>query len=116
MSFFFLDATTWVKVFFAGLWPIIWNMLGMFSLCLLGIAWAWFSPVKKSWGVFFALFVAAVLISYSVALKRAGDRCTAQIKALQAAAVQGATQAGEQGARDAESGKCDPQDTDCNSK
>lgn len=116
MSFFALDATTVVKVFFAGLWPVVWHLLGWFALCLVGIAWAIWSPVKKSWGVFFAVLVASVLISYGVALKLGADRCAAQIKILQAAAITGATEAGKQGARDADSSKCDPQDTDCGSK
>lgn len=105
-------AFTALKVFAAGLWPIIWHTFGYFALCLIGIAWGIWGPFKRSWGFAAAFFWAALLFTYSTAVYNMTLRCKMQIVELQKAAVASATAAGERGARDADSNRHDPQDTD----
>jgi hypothetical protein len=102
--------TTVITVFFAGLWGVLWHLLGYFALCALGVAWFIFSPFQKTWGLVFAGVVALGLLSFASGVSTEKARCNAQIVTMQKATVKRATKAQKKGETSAESSKRDPRD------
>lgn len=91
---------TWLQIYAAGLWTLVWHYGIGVGVFICALAFAWFSPVFKKTALWVALGSLIITVSYGIGVSNGSARVQAQWDAAAAASIETSEKARTDAERD----------------